>query len=505
MLQMAKDLFMGIDIGTTGVRAALFDINGSQVGLAYREYPMICTQTGMAELDPNTVFRSFIEVVRECIAGAEARRQDVAAVGLSTQMSSLLAVDKSGKNLTNVLTWADTRSLGQALSVMENHDYMQVYNSTGCRVQHPMYPLSKILWIKESMPVLFGEVYKFVSIKEYILSRLFGEYVIDFTDASTTGLFNIHSFKWDNYILENVAGIDETRLGTPVECTYSLKNLKHEYAEEMGLDKNTPFVVGSGDGILANAGCGVFDDTRMSCTIGTSGALRIAVSKPLLDTRQRTWCYCFTRDTWVAGGAINNGGIVLKWLRDGWKNQFEFDAEALGMKNIYKLFDKYAEEIPPGSEGLIFLPFLTGERSPNWNANTVGTIHGLKLIHGKKHIVKAAMEAVIYRMYSLYEVIAGMGVNVKQIIANGGYANSDVWLRIQADIFGKDIAVAGITEAAAFGAAYVAMVFAGAVPNLKHPLPCMKPSRVVKPVMENHPIYKEMYKTFMELYSKIYG
>jgi gluconokinase len=160
-------------------------------------------------------------------------------------------------------------------------------------------------------------VYKFVSIKKYILFKLFGEFFIDYGDASATACFNIHTFRWDSHILSNVLDVKKGKFGEPVDCTFVLKGMKKEYAKVMGPREDIPVAVGSGDGMLANAGCGVYDDTSMSCTIGTSGALRIATNKPLLDEFQRTWCYCFTKDTWVAGGARHHPLVprMLQWLR----------------------------------------------------------------------------------------------------------------------------------------------------------------------------------------------
>ncbi|HOJ10022.1 MAG TPA: gluconokinase [Clostridiales bacterium] len=498
------DLYMGVDIGTSGVRAALFDKNGKQLGLHHEEYPMICSEPGMGELDPERVFNSTINVVKLCIEISGADSKNIAAIGFSTQLFSILAVDSEGKCLTNVITWADKRSIAHADLIKDKHDYVKMYNSTGCRAQHPMYPVSKVLWLKDTMPEIFAKTHKLVSIKEYVLFKLFGKYVIDITDASTTGYFNIHDFTWDKYIIDDVLGISPDILGEAVDCTFVLKNMKKEYAEKMGISPETPVVIGSGDGMLANVGCGVFDNTSMSSTIGTSGALRIATEKPILDPLQRTWCYCFTRDTWVAGGAINNGGIVLKWLRDQHRAAYEAEAREADMDDVYQLFDSYAMEINPGSDGLIFLPFLTGERSPNWNASTKGTIHGMQLIHNKKHLVRAAMEAVMYRMFSVYEILTAFSDNVKLVLANGGYANSDIWLQIQADVFNREIAVAGIGEASAFGASYVAMAATGAISSLRQPLPAMQPKKAIKPIRENSEIYKNAYKNFKDLYGRIY-
>lgn len=500
-----KDLFMGIDVGTTGVRAALFNGLGAQVGIAYKEYTMISTIPGMGELDPEVVFLSLLDVVQECIQKTETKSSSISAIGLSAQMMSFMAIDHAGAPLTNVLTWADNRPIKQAEAIAQLYDCKQLYHATGCRVQHPMYPLSKILWMKEACPNEYARADKFVSVKEYIVNKLFSECVIDYTDASTSACFNIHTFDWDEKVLTEVLDVRKERFGEPVPCTFVLKGIKREYAEAMGVHSDIPVVIGSGDGIMANVGCGVFDDTAMSCTIGTSGALRIAVPEPLLDPMQRTWCYCFTKDTWVAGGAINNGGIVLKWLRDNFKDQFELDAKHQGSNSVYALFDEYAHQIPAGSEGLLFLPLLTGERSPHWNASARGVMYGMDLSHDRRHFVKASMEGIMYRMFSVYEAITAINSNVRQIRANGGYAKSDVWLQIQADIFGKEIAVAGVEEASVFGAAYIAMVAVGAVESLKKPLPVMQISRVSKPNEENKGVYQKGYQAFKELYGKIYG
>ncbi|WP_406542273.1 gluconokinase [Clostridium ljungdahlii] len=334
---MSERVYLGIDIGTSGIRSNVFDIKGNQIGFDYKEYPTICTERGMLELDPDVVFKSLIEVVKNSIDKCNLSFNDIRSIGMSSQMHSFLAVDRNGNNLTNVITWGDTRSIDEARFIEKNYDCNKLYRKTGCRVQHPMYPLSNILWVKNKMPQVFKNTYKFVTIKEYIIFKLSGKFVIDVTDASAMGCLNINNFQWDEYILKNILQIDSDRFGEVKECTYVVPGIKSEYARQMGIKIDTPLVIGSGDGIMANIGCGGFDDTSMSCTIGTSGALRIAVNKPLFDEEQRTWCYCFTKDTWVAGGAINNGGIVLKYFRNQFRQQFEKEASEAKYDNIYHL------------------------------------------------------------------------------------------------------------------------------------------------------------------------
>ncbi|MCX8129611.1 MAG: gluconokinase [Clostridia bacterium] len=495
--------YIGVDIGTSSIRAALFDIDGYQKYISSRECTVLSKENGLAELDAAVLFYQTITVIKDCTDFAGANNVSVNGIGLSCQMHSLLTVDKSGEPLTAVMIWADARAVKEAASIKENFDSIELYRITGCRLQHPMYPASKIIWIKNNCPDVFSKTYKFITIKEYIIFRLFGEYIVDYTLAGCQGYFNIHSFEWDGFILGDILGIGKDRLSEPAECTFCLKGMNAEYARAMGLSADTPVVIGSGDGIMANLGSGVVNDSAFSSTIGTSGALRTSVNKPLLAAEQQTWCYPFLKNTWVAGGAINNGGIVLKWIRDEFEKQFIDEAHGSNV-SIYKLFDRYASEIAAGSNGLFFLPYLAGERSPDWNPEVRGTMYGLSLIHGRKHIVRAAMEGVLYRLFSIYEILSDMNRTASKIIASGGYAKSKVWLQMQADIFNKEILVAPVTEASALGAAYLAMVAVGAANGFDNMLPSMKPRSIITPDAETHKFYTHAYKRAMEIYSNLY-
>lgn len=467
------------------------------------ECSLMASSGGRAEIDPEFVFHSCLQVMGNCVKNSPAGKYKPAGVGISCHMHSLMLADREGKPLTNLMTWADNRAAAEAGYIAENFDAGDLYARTGCRVQHPLYPLSKLLWFKRNEPETFRAAYKYITIKEYIVFRLFGLYAVDYTLASCQGYYNIHTQKWDSRILGDILGITAEKLSEVVECTHVFRGFRPEYESVLGMSSDTPFVVGSGDGIMANIGCGVCDGTSFSSTIGTSGAIRTAVDKPLLDPLQRTWCYSFTKDMWVAGGAINNGGIILKWLREEFRQQFEYDA-ADG-ESIYALFDRFAGGIPAGSEGLVFLPYLTGERCPDWNANARGLMYGLGYTHGRKHIIRAAMEGVMYRLFSVYEVLSGLGNSAARIMANGGYARSELWLQIQADLFNREVLISGVTEASALGAAYTAMLALGAVGDIKAGLPAMEPRKAIGPIKENTGVYRQMYDTAMRIYNSIYS
>lgn len=498
------DYYLSLDIGTSSIRAVLFDRSGYQKCIESIECPLISALDGKAEVDPDFVFEAAVTVIKSCVDKAGLQKNLISGIGMSCHMHSLMLVDREGRPLTKVMVWADTRSGEEAGYIASHYSPAELYYRTGCRTQHPMYPLSKLLWLKRNEPALFDRAWKFITVKEYILFRLYGEFVVDYTLASCQGYYNIHSQSWDDRILRDILGITEDSLSEVVECTHILKGFRQEYEQVLGISRDTPLVVGSGDGIMANIGCGVCDETAFSSTVGTSGAIRTAADRPLLDPGQRTWCYSFLKDMWVAGGAINNGGIALKWLRGEFREQFEKDA-APHKESVYKLFDRFAEEVPPGSEGLVFLPHLTGERCPDWNANARGIMFGLSYSHGRKHIVRAAMEGVIYRLYSVYEVLKELSDGASVIKANGGYTRSRVWLKIQADVFNKGIMVPEVTEASALGAAYTAMYALGEVKDIRTLLPGMAAREIIHPDEENHAVYKKVYELSKQIYGSIYN
>ncbi len=469
-----------------------------------RETPLITETAAMAELDPYLIFEQLVEVVNHSTRFAREQNQQIQAIGWSTQLHSLMAVDHAGRPLTRLMTWADSRANDQADEIKRDYDIDRLYEITGCRAQHPLYPLSKILWLRECQPDVFKQTSHFISIKTYLIYRLCGEYLVDITDASATACFNIQKFCWDPYILKNILNLEPHHFAKPVACDAVLPALKPDMLQRLGLDRQTVIVAGTGDGIAANLGCGIFDDSAMTSTIGTSGAIRTTVRQPLLDPQQRTWCYCLSDQLWVAGGAINNGGIVLRWLRDQFLATFKADATASNLNSVYAQFDRYASDLPAGSDGLIFLPLLTGERSPNWNARTRGVLYGLDIRHSRAHIVRAAMEGILYQMYSVYQALASISQSSIQIRANGGYARSEIWLQMQADLFGKPIAVSTVSEASALGAAYLAMVAVGAVSQLGEALPAMDVHKIYQPDPLQFPIYQSGFQLYQDIYQRLY-
>lgn len=485
-------LFLGIDVGTSSVRCALYDEKGRRQAVESREYTLAAQAPGQAELDVEDLWQAFCQVVKNCCAGRQ-----VEGCGLSVFMHSLLAVDGQWQPLTQAITWADTRAAKQAETLGNHPQIRRFYRRTGCRLAHPMSPAAKLLWLRECRPEVFEKARRFVTLKEFLVHRLFGEDLVDYSDASSMGLLDMHTFQWEPEVLAAV-GVEADRLGRPAPCTLVLRGMAPGAAEALGLPADTPFCLGSTDGVLANVGSGVFDGSAMTSTIGTSGALRTMLPTPYEDEELRLWSYCFAGGLWAVGGAINNGGLVLKWLRDAFWRPMGGRGEA------YPLFDQWAAGVPVGCQGLTFVPALTGERSPDWNSGASGTLHGLRVSHGAPHVVRAAMEGVLFRLYSLYELLRQRGFAPPRLLASGGYANSPVWLQMQADLFGLPVDVPREKEATVLGAAYLAMCALGRI-RLGERLPSMEAGQTYEPAPGQADAWQQAYGRYQTIYSRLYG
>lgn len=494
---MKNVYFLGLDIGTGGCRAALFSLEGQLVSLATREYPLLQPKPGWAEQDPKKVYESACWALKECVRLSGVEPTSIVGLGLSSVFHSLVLLDRQGNCLSNALIWADNRSLKQAEFLKADDDGFRIYSRTGCRV-HPMYPLAKILWFKEETPDIFQRAAKFVSLKEYVVFRLLGRLAVDQALASTSGLLNIHSLRWDEECLE-LLGIKREQLSELIHPQDVVGRLKGEIARELGLQEGLPVVIGAGDGMLSNLGSGAYGLGQVVAMVGTSGAIRVFSEKPLIDAQGRTWCYAFTDKCWVVGGAINNGGIIYRWFRD---NFAEKDVEEARRKYLdpYEILNELAAKVGPGAGGLIFLPFLTGERSPYWNPEARGVIFGLSLHHGKPHMVRALMEGVIFRMYSVFEAILELVGRPQEVRAAGGFTRSPLWCQIMADVFGYPIKVPEVSEASAFGAAVMAMWGLGFIEGLEAVRRMVKVRQEMEPQKEAQQVYTQLYKLYRDLY-----
>jgi len=494
---MKTSVWIGIDIGTTGVRAVAYQSNGHSLCEASLEYPLYTPKTGWAEQDPDEILVAMEKVLSNVASSLAQRGHKPEGLAISSVFHSFLAYDKDWHPLTRLMTWADNRSQEVVQEIKKEYpDFMSIYRRTGCPL-HPMYPMTKIAWLRKEHPDVFKNAVYFGSIKDYVFRVLTGQWVVDRSIASGSGLYNLFRLEWDRDLLKFLH-ISADALPAVMSTTHN-QHLDSGVARRTGLPAGIPVVIGAGDGVLVNVGIGAVQPGLMSATIGTSGAVRMLTDEPRVDVKGRTWCYNLTDKVWVLGGAINNGGIALRWVRDMFNVKERRTAERLGV-DTYNLLTYNASKVPAGSDGLIMLPFFAGERAPNWNANARGVIFGLTLNHNKNHLIRATMEGVCYRMNSILLALEEVTGPAREIRASGSFIRSELWLQILADVFNQDVNVSNINEGAAFGAAVLGFVSTGVLNDISATADFVTIKKTYKPRAEEVKTYKQLYNIYDHVY-----
>jgi gluconokinase len=486
---------IGVDIGTTSTKAVLFEDNGKVIAQTNEGYPLFTPNPSIAEQDPNQIFQAVIQTVKQVVAQSSVRPEQLLFLSFSSAMHSMIAVDADGKPLTKCITWADNRSAEWSDRLKRDMNGHELYLRTGTPI-HPMSPITKLMWLRHDFPELFQKTAKFISIKEYVFAKLFREYVVDYSIASCTGLFNLEQLNWDEEALR-IAGISSQQLSALVPTTHVMQGLQPIYAEEMGLKETTRFVVGASDGVLSNLGVGAIEPGVVAATIGTSGAIRTVVDRPLTDPKGRIFCYALTERHWVIGGPVNNGGILFRWVRDELAASEIDTAKRLGL-DAYDLLNRMAERVRPGSDGLLFHPYMTGERAPLWNANARGSFFGLTMHHGKEHMIRAVLEGVIFNLYTVLLAMEEQIGRPTRIQATGGFARSPLWRQMMADIFDQTVVIPESFESSCLGAAVLGLFAIGqAVSSM------IGATHEHTPNKENALIYHELLPIFISISRKL--
>lgn len=480
---------LGVDIGTGSIKAVAVGLDGEAITSTQRHYPLMQPEPSFAEQDPELIWQGFLNCIREIID----RLGQPQAISLSSAMHSLILVDQEGKPLTNMINWADTRSATIAYQLRSSPEGKNLYEQTGTPI-YSMSPLSKIIWFRENRKGLFDETAKFISIKELVWFRLFGRFQVDHSIASATGLFDILKFCWSKEALK-LAGINVDQLSEPLSTSYMRQDMELDIAKILGIKEALPWMIGANDGCLANLGSGANQPKTVALTIGTSGAVRMVSNKPLYNFKAMTFNYILDEQTYICGGAINNGGLILNWLLEKFMVK-----EALSASGYQQLFAAI-EPLPAGNDGLLFLPYLTGERTPLWDSNSCGVYFGIKTVHTQSNFLKAALDGVCFAICHVLDALSQSSGKIEEIRVSGGFTASPVWVQLMADISGKKLTVVQAEDASAIGAAFLAIKtgkFVGF--KLKDDA---QTSQIIEPNLEKHQIYSTYYRLFIKLYEDL--
>ncbi|MDX6727308.1 MAG: gluconokinase [Baekduia sp.] len=484
---------LGIDIGTTSAKAGAFDADRDEVGHTEVAYPLLEPQPGWAVQEPGVVVDAVLAATRGALAAARAAGVEVAGLSCSTAMHSLVALDAHDRPITPLLTWADQRAATQAERLRAERPHL--HGRTGTPL-HPMSPLTKLVWFREEDPDTFSRARRWCGIKELVVARLTGECVTDHSVASGTGLMNLETLDWDAEALD-VAGIAADQLPRLVD-TKHIMSLTAEGAAAIGAaggGTSIRLVVGAGDGPLANLGVGAVRPGVAACSIGTSGALRLMVERPVVDRAGRAFCYALTPGRWVVGGAVNNGGVVLQWAGDALAPDLGHHAE----EELLAL----AAQAPAGSDGLLMLPYLLSERAPHWNTLPRGAYVGLTRAHRRPHLVRAALEGVCQQLALVLASLRDAGNAVREIRATGGFARSDLWRQMLCDTLGQDVGFTEGHEGSGFGAALLGMEALGVVASIDRAADLITMDEVHHPDPGAAAVYAAALPTFDALFEAL--
>ncbi len=491
------DYIIGIDIGTTSTKAIAFDLNGKIIAKKNIEYEILNPEPTYSEQNPEDIFGAVINSLKYITSENVLKNQKLLGVSFSCAMHSIIALDDKGQPLTNCIIWADTRSKDYASKIKNSDVGHEIYMKTGTPI-HPMSPLPKLVWMKNNMLDTFNNTYKFLSIKGYIFYKLFGSFLEDYSLASATGLFDIYDLKWNKKALE-IAGIDESKLGEAVPTTYITKGLVNGYSDFIGIDKDTPFIIGGSDGCLANLGTNAINPGNAAVTIGTSGAIRVISDKPKNDEKERIFSYILDEEHYVLGGPVNNGGIILRWFRDNFSPLEVQAAKEMGI-DPYVLMTEKALGVTAGSEGLIFLPYLLGERAPNWDADSKGVFFGINIKHTRDHFIRAVMEGIIFGIYDVSQALEDTVGNIDTIYATGGFVRSKLWVQILSDVCNKRVVITESYENSCLGAAVIGFKALGIIKDLSEVEKLIPISREFLPDPKAHETYAKTFKIYKRLY-----
>ena len=481
---------IGIDLGTGSAKAIAMDHGGKIIDTAQVSYPTLQPAPGYQEQAPELIWQAFLKCISR-ITGSRGRSPD--AVSLSSAMHSVIPADAAGNPLMNMIIWADNRSAAIATRIRASSAARRIYEQTGTPI-HAMTPLCKIPWLREHQPALFAGTARFLSIKEYVWFKLFRVFEVDYSIASATGLMDIEALSWSEDALE-VAQIKKSQLSSLVNTRHVRRCGDSSQCKQMGVAEGTPFFIGASDGCLANVGSFATEEGDMALTIGTSGAVRVVREKPMRNFSSMTFSYRMDERYYACGGPTNNGGVILKWYAESMLGKkLETSTDYLELLN-----DLSASS--PGAEGLVFLPYILGERAPIWNSDACGVFFGMRGHHRQPHFLRAVIEGI---SLALYDIAGGMietGLSIRQIHVSGGFVQAEAWLQILANIFGKKICLINNADASAIGAAFLALKSLGVISDYQQ----LRPAEVKEylPQEEHLATYQKLFLRYRELYGKV--
>ena len=504
---------LGVDIGTSGTKVLLINASkgGEVAASATRTYPLYTPKPLWAEQEPEDWWQATVSAIGDCIQAAGIEPKKIKGIGLSGQMHGSVFLDANDRVLRPAILWCDQRTQTECEWIMDKvgNDRFVELTSNPCLTG---FTAGKIIWLRKNEPDAYAQVRKVMLPKDYIRLRLTGEYATEVSDASGTSLFNVVKRDWAYEVLD---AIDIPRQWMP-KCYESPEvsgRVSAEAALLTGLAEGTPVVGGAGDQAASGVGNGIVEPGIISSTVGTSGVVFAFADTPVVDTQLRVHTMCHAvPGKWHIMGCVLSAGGSLRWFRDTFGGAESSVARAL-RRDTYEVMSEEAARVPAGSDGLIFLPYLTGERTPYADPNARGVFFGITLNCDRAHFVRSVLEGVAYGLRDSFDILAEMGVPITQVRASGGGARSMLWRQIQADVSGRDHVTINIDEGPALGVALLAGVGTGLYPSVEKACRSVisvasttKTDRSTKKIYDKYyPVYRSLYQSLKGDFAEVSG
>jgi len=500
---------LGIDVGTSGTKALLIEESGRVAASATDVYPLSTPKPLWAEQNPEDWWRATVSTIQAVVRDSGVNPAEIKGIGLTGQMHGAVFLDERNQVLRPSILWCDQRTGAECQWITETIGRDKVVELTSNPVLTG-FTAGKIVWLRNNEPEVYAETKKVLLPKDYIRFRLTGEFATEVSDASGTSLFNVTKRRWADEMLDG-AGIPRDWMPRAYESPEISGRITEEVAGLTGLKAGTPVVGGGGDQAAGAVGSGVVETGIISSTVGTSGVVFAFADEPVVDPGLRVHTFCHAvPGKWHVMGVMLSAGGSLRWYRDTFADVESAEARKT-QQEVYDLLSAQAAGVEPGCEGLIFLPYLTGERTPYPDPNARGAFFGITLRHAKPHFVRAVYEGVAYGLRDSFEILREMRVPITQVRSSGGGARSEVWRQIQANVTGMEHVLINIDEGPAFGAALLASVGTGVYPSVQEAcrstinvISSTKPDGAKKALYDRYyAVYRALYPALKEQYRRV--
>ncbi|MEM2049859.1 MAG: FGGY family carbohydrate kinase [Thermoproteota archaeon] len=501
-MEAGATFILGVDLGTSACKTVVFTLDGRRVASASREYPVIQPQPRWAEQNPLEWWRAAVETIRESLAKRRIEGSRIVGLAVDSQREAVVPVGANGEVLYNSIIWLDRRTEEQTERMRSLLDESMVLRTTGVGI-NPVFSASKILWLKENFPNIFSKTKVFLFAKDFIIYKLTGEKITDYSMASRTMLFDIRRRKWAEEICSTL-GIPVDKLPPPCESSIIVGEVSSNASVETSLPRGLPVVNGGGDRPCECLGAGVIKEGAVNIGTGTGSTFEAPLSRPNPDLRGRVNCCCHViPGAWEYESSISTTGGALRWFKNVFGERESKEAEETG-GDPYDLIIRGALETNLGADGLLFYPYLAGAFPPRVDGKARAVFFGINLSHSKGHFVRAILEGVAFHYLTVLELLRELGLEIAEVSMVGGETRSDFWNQLKADVTGRRIRIPEVEDAAAMGAAILAGIGTGQYTSVQKAVEStVRTRRVYVPNAENHSAYLKLYEKYEAIYALI--